>query len=42
MPISEIMNMPYSFLIDIMAEKAKPKHEESLIGAFGGSSPRNT
>lgn len=35
--INQIMNMPFQFLVDIMAERAKPKKEKSLIAAFGGS-----
>lgn len=34
--INEILDMPFSFLMDILSEKAKPKKEESLIKAFGG------
>ncbi|WP_437830644.1 phage tail assembly chaperone GT [Niallia taxi] len=34
--INEILNMPYQFMIDLMAERNKPKQTESLIAAFGG------
>lgn len=36
MPVSEIIDMPYHYLIDIMEEKSKPKESKSLISAFGG------
>ncbi|MDM8098658.1 MULTISPECIES: phage tail assembly chaperone GT [Oceanobacillus] len=35
--INEILNMPYNFVLDILAEKSKPKEEKSLIAAFGGT-----
>lgn len=35
--INEILNMPYNFILDILAEKSKPKEEKSLIAAFGGT-----
>lgn len=34
--INEILNMPYQFMIDLMAERNKPKQTKSLIAAFGG------
>lgn len=34
--VNELMNMPYNFVLDILAEQAKPKETESLISAFGG------
>lgn len=34
--INEILNMPYKFMIDLMAEQNKPKQTKSLIAAFGG------
>lgn len=34
--INEILNMPYQFMIDLMAEQNKPKKTKSLIAAFGG------
>lgn len=34
--INELLNMPYSFVLDILAEQAKPKETKSLIAAFGG------
>lgn len=36
MSISEIMDMPYSYILDILEEKQKPKKEKSLISAFSG------
>lgn len=36
MAIQEIMNMPYSYILDILEEKQKPKKEKSLISAFSG------
>lgn len=35
--VNDIMNMPFQFLVDIMAERSKPKKEKSLIAAFGGN-----
>jgi len=34
--INEILNIPYHFMIDLMAERNKPKQTKSLIAAFGG------
>ncbi|MFB4471780.1 phage tail assembly chaperone GT [Oceanobacillus caeni] len=34
--INEILKMPYNFVIELLAEKNKPKEEKSLIAAFGG------
>jgi hypothetical protein len=34
--VNELMAMPYSFVLDILAEQTKPKEEKSLIAAFGG------
>jgi len=34
--INEVLNMPYTFMLDLLAEKNKPKEEKSLISAFGG------
>ncbi|WP_273128951.1 phage tail assembly chaperone GT [Bacillus weihaiensis] len=34
--VNEILNMPYQFMIDLMAERNKPKQTKSLIAAFGG------
>jgi len=34
--INEILNMPYSFVVDLLNERNKPKQEKSLIAAFGG------
>lgn len=36
MDINDIMDMPFSFMLDLMKEKAKPEHKKSLISAFGG------
>ncbi|WP_369793206.1 phage tail assembly chaperone GT [Halobacillus sp. BBL2006] len=32
----EILDMPFSYVVDILAEKNKPKEVQSLIAAFGG------
>jgi len=37
--INEILNMPYNFVVELLAERNKPKETKSLIAAFGGSSP---
>lgn len=34
--INEVLNMPYNFVVDILAERNKPRQETSLIAAFGG------
>ncbi|WP_431197637.1 phage tail assembly chaperone GT [Staphylococcus equorum] len=34
--INEILDMPFSFFMDVMNEKNKPQKEKSLISAFGG------
>ncbi|UBH07839.1 hypothetical protein LAU42_07105 [Macrococcus armenti] len=34
--INEILDMPFSFFMEIVEEKNKPKKTESLIAAFGG------
>ncbi|WP_409373569.1 phage tail assembly chaperone GT [Terribacillus saccharophilus] len=34
--INEILDMPYHFVLDLLAERTKPKEEKSLIAAFGG------
>ncbi|MFD2046010.1 phage tail assembly chaperone GT [Ornithinibacillus salinisoli] len=34
--INEVLNMPFNFVLDILADKNKPKKEKSLIAAFGG------
>ncbi|WP_214773299.1 MULTISPECIES: phage tail assembly chaperone GT [unclassified Bacillus (in: firmicutes)] len=34
--INEVLNMPFHFLIEILSEENKPRHEKSLIAAFGG------
>lgn len=34
--INEILDMPFSFFMDVMTDKEKPKKEKSLISAFGG------
>jgi len=37
--INEVLEMPYHYIVQLLEEKQKPKEEQSLIGAFGGSSP---
>jgi hypothetical protein len=34
--ISEILSMPYHFVVEILSERNKPRKEKSLIAAFGG------
>jgi len=34
--INEVLNMPYHFVLELLAERNKPKQEKSLIAAFGG------
>lgn len=34
--ISEILNMPYHFVVELLKERNKPRQEKSLISAFGG------
>lgn len=34
--INTILDMPYSFLIDVLREERKPERKRSLIAAFGG------
>jgi hypothetical protein len=34
--INTILDMPYSFLIDVLREEHKPERKRSLIAAFGG------
>ncbi|WP_407702990.1 phage tail assembly chaperone GT [Virgibacillus tibetensis] len=34
--INDILNMPFNFVLEILADKNKPKKEKSLISAFGG------
>ncbi|WP_376776835.1 phage tail assembly chaperone GT [Sporosarcina sp. NCCP-2331] len=34
--MSEIMDSPLYYLIEVLAEKNKPKQQQSLIAAFGG------
>ncbi|MGM8215179.1 phage tail assembly chaperone GT [Bacillaceae bacterium W0354] len=34
--VNEILNMPFNFVLDILADKNKPKETKSLIAAFGG------
>ena len=36
MNINDIMDMPFSFVMDLMEERNKPKKEQSLISAFSG------
>ncbi|GAB3797382.1 phage tail assembly chaperone GT [Virgibacillus kimchii] len=34
--VNEILNMPFNFMLEILAEKNKPEKKKSLIAAFGG------
>ncbi|QYA42060.1 hypothetical protein KYI11_10740 [Macrococcoides bohemicum] len=34
--INEILDMPFSFFMEVVEEKNKPKKTKSLISAFGG------
>jgi hypothetical protein len=34
--INEILAMPYHFVLELLQEQNKPKHEKSLIAAFSG------
>ncbi|WP_445304401.1 phage tail assembly chaperone GT [Niallia sp. FSL W8-1348] len=34
--INEVLNMPFHFMLELLAEKNKPKQTKSLITAFGG------
>ncbi|WP_430150925.1 phage tail assembly chaperone GT [Peribacillus frigoritolerans] len=34
--VTEVLNMPFHFLIEILCEQNKPRQEKSLIAAFGG------
>lgn len=34
--INEVLDMPFSFVMDLLSEESKPKREDSLIKAFGG------
>ncbi|WP_420806935.1 phage tail assembly chaperone GT [Salinicoccus halodurans] len=34
--INEILDMPFSFFMEIIEEQNKPKQTKSLISAFGG------
>lgn len=34
--INEVLNMPFHFVTELLAERNKPKQEKSLISAFGG------
>lgn len=36
MNINDIMDMPFTFVMDLMEERNKPKKEQSLISAFSG------
>lgn len=37
--VNEILNMPFHFVLQLLEEKHKPQHKESLIAAFGGANP---
>jgi len=34
--INEVLNMPFHFLMELLADRNKPKETKSLIAAFGG------
>ncbi|GLO64753.1 MULTISPECIES: phage tail assembly chaperone GT [Bacteria] len=34
--INEILDMPLSYVTELMRDETKPKQEKSLIAAFGG------
>jgi hypothetical protein len=34
--INEILKMPYNYILELIAERSKPKKTKSLIAAFGG------
>ncbi|MGY3718851.1 phage tail assembly chaperone GT, partial [Sutcliffiella cohnii] len=34
--VNEVLNMPFHFVLEILAERNKPKQQKSLIAAFGG------
>lgn len=34
--INEILDMPYTFVLDILEKGNEPKEDKSLISAFGG------
>ena len=34
--INDILDMPFSFFIEVIESKNKPKETKSLISAFGG------
>src|SRR5699024_4681879 len=36
MNINDIMDMPFTFVMDLTEERNKPKKEQSLISAFSG------
>ena len=36
MKINDIMDMPLTFVMDLMEERNKPKEEQSLLSAFSG------
>lgn len=35
MPISEVMNMPYNYMIDIMVERQEEHHSNSFFDLLG-------
>lgn len=37
MKINDIMDMPFTFMVDLMEEKTEKKKEKSLIAAFTGT-----
>ena len=34
--VNEVLNYPYTYMIDLLHEQNKPKQTQSLIAAFGG------
>mgnify|MGYP007039430994 CR=1 FL=1 len=34
--INEVLNMPFHFLMELLADRNKPKEEKSLFAVFGG------
>ena len=34
--INDVLGMPFYFVLELLAEKNKPKKTDSLIAAFGG------
>lgn len=36
MDINDVLDMPFSFFMEVIEENNKPKQQKSLISAFGG------